>query len=59
MVIGKSSHLTRGAWIETICDSLIGGFLQSHLTRGAWIETRQVTSTCMDQMVAPHTRCVD
>ncbi|KXT46497.1 hypothetical protein HMPREF3038_03196 [Akkermansia sp. KLE1797] len=32
---------------------------RSHLTRGAWIETRQVTSTCMDQMVAPHTRCVD
>ncbi|KXT46498.1 hypothetical protein HMPREF3038_03197 [Akkermansia sp. KLE1797] len=54
------SHLTRGAWIETMMHgSRSGSFMQSHLTRGAWIETWGITGTWATRGVAPHTRCVD
>ena len=32
---------------------------QSHLTRGAWIEIDQHIDALRDELVAPHTRCVD
>ena len=35
------SHLTRGAWIETLYFVRGVYFDESHLTRGAWIETNK------------------
>ncbi len=35
---GGKSHLTRGAWIEMVLNTLPSAKFPSHLTRGAWIE---------------------
>ncbi len=50
----------RGAWIETVNLTMVGGAsMQSPPVRGAWIETRLISGLTITKVVAPRAGGVD
>ena len=53
----RTSHEVRGLKLTCVLSCLSGH--PSHLTRGAWIEIGKYNYRSAEDIVAPHTRCVD